>query len=57
MPTATSASAATSEGVTRLGVRRGTWLRGYAYSFIETFAPTLTREAVERAVRDVPSPE
>ena len=43
--------------VTRLGVRRGTWLRGYAYSFIETFAPTLTREAVERAVRDLPAQE
>ena len=43
--------------VTRLGVRRGTWLRGYAYSFIETFAPTLTRDAVERAVRGVSAHE
>ena len=43
--------------VTRLGVRRGTWLRGYAYSFIETFAPTLTRESVEHAVRDMPAQE
>jgi LysR family transcriptional regulator, cys regulon transcriptional activator len=33
--------------VTRLGIRRGTWLRGYAYAFIESFAPTLTRAAVE----------
>ena len=36
--------------LTRLAVRRGTWLRGYVYSFIEAFAPTLTREAVERAL-------
>jgi LysR family cys regulon transcriptional activator len=36
--------------LTRLAIRRGTWLRGFAYSFIETFAPTLTRAAVERAV-------
>jgi LysR family cys regulon transcriptional activator len=38
--------------VTRLAVRRGTWLRGYVYAFIEAFAPTLTRAAVERAVQD-----
>lgn len=36
--------------VTRLGLRRGGWLRGYAYRFIESFVPTLTRPAVERAV-------
>jgi LysR family transcriptional regulator, cys regulon transcriptional activator len=35
---------------TRLAIRRGAWLRGFAYSFIETFAPTLTREAVEQAL-------
>jgi LysR family cys regulon transcriptional activator len=32
--------------VTRLGLRRGVWLRGYAYRFIETFAPTLTQQVV-----------
>jgi LysR family cys regulon transcriptional activator len=32
--------------VTRLGLRRDHWLPGFAYSFIETFVPTLTREAV-----------
>ncbi|HEX6705795.1 MAG TPA: CysB family HTH-type transcriptional regulator [Albitalea sp.] len=37
--------------VTRLAVRRGTWLRGYVYAFIEAFAPTLTRAAVERALQ------
>lgn len=36
--------------LTRLAVRRGTWLRGYAYRFIETFAPTLTREVVQKAL-------
>jgi LysR family cys regulon transcriptional activator len=35
---------------TRLAIWRGAWLRGFAYSFIETFAPTLTREAVEQAL-------
>lgn len=37
--------------VTRLGLRRGAWLRGYAYDFIERFVPTLTRDTVERAVQ------
>lgn len=36
--------------LTRLAIRRGTWLRGYVYAFIEAFAPTLTREVVERAL-------
>lgn len=36
--------------VTRLAIRRGTWLRGYAYAFIESFAPTLTRAEVEKAL-------
>jgi LysR family cys regulon transcriptional activator len=36
--------------LTRLAIRRGTWLRGYVYSFIESFAPTLTRSVVERAL-------
>jgi LysR family cys regulon transcriptional activator len=35
---------------TRLAIRRGAWLRGFAYSFIETFAPTLTRSEVENAL-------
>lgn len=37
--------------LTRLAIRRGSWLRGYAYRFIESFVPTLTREAVETAMR------
>ena len=36
---------------TRLGLRRGAWLRAYAYDFMEMFAPTLTRDAVEQAMR------
>jgi LysR family transcriptional regulator, cys regulon transcriptional activator len=37
--------------LTRLAIRRGAWLRGYVYAFIEAFAPTLTRGAVERALK------
>lgn len=36
--------------VTRLGLRKGAWLRGYAYSFIETFVPTLTQTVVAAAL-------
>ncbi len=36
--------------LTRLAIRRGTWLRGYVYAFIEAFAPTLSRQVVERAL-------
>jgi LysR family cys regulon transcriptional activator len=35
---------------TRLGVKRGAYLRRYAYEFIEMFAPHLPRTIVERAV-------
>ncbi len=38
--------------VTRLGLRKGAWLRGYAYSFVELFAPTLTRKVVATAFAD-----
>jgi LysR family transcriptional regulator, cys regulon transcriptional activator len=43
--------------VTRLGLRRGAWLRGYAYSFIETFVPTLTKAAVSAALANAVPPE
>jgi LysR family cys regulon transcriptional activator len=36
---------------TRLGVKRGAYLRRYAYEFIELFAPHLARASVERAVK------
>lgn len=35
---------------TRLAIRRGSQLRAYALSFIETFAPTLTRAVVEQSL-------
>lgn len=35
--------------VTKIGFRRGTFLRGFMYEFIGLFAPHLTREVVEEA--------
>lgn len=35
--------------VTKIGCRRGTFLRGFMYEFIEKFAPHLTRELVNEA--------
>ena len=40
--------------LTKLAVRRGSFLRSYVYDFIETFASTLTREVVERAMSSPP---
>jgi LysR family cys regulon transcriptional activator len=34
---------------TKIGFRRGTFIRGYMYEFIELFAPHLTREVVTQA--------
>jgi LysR family transcriptional regulator, cys regulon transcriptional activator len=34
---------------TKIGFRRGTFLRGFMYDFIEQFAPHLTREVVDQA--------
>ena len=36
--------------VTRLGLHKGAWLRRYAYSFVELFAPTLTHDVVAAAL-------
>ena len=38
-----------ASSVTRIGCRKGTFLRGYMYEFIEDFAPHLTREVVQDA--------
>lgn len=38
-----------SSSITKIGCRRGTFLRGYMYDFIEDFAPHLTRELVTEA--------
>ena len=35
---------------TKLAVRRGAYLRGFVYDFIESFAPTLTRAVVQTAL-------
>lgn len=36
---------------TSLGLRKGTFLRGFMYDFIKTFAPHLTRERVDEAIQ------
>ena len=40
--------------LTRIGLRRDNWLRGFAFAFIEAFAPPLTRPVVERALAGEP---
>jgi LysR family transcriptional regulator, cys regulon transcriptional activator len=35
---------------THLGIRRGSYLRGYSYAFIEFLAPHLTKKVVEQAI-------
>lgn len=40
---------------TKLAVRRGNYLRGYVYAFIEAFAPTLTRSVVDAALDAEPA--
>jgi LysR family cys regulon transcriptional activator len=35
---------------TRLGIKRGAYLRRFAYDFIELFAPALTHDLVAKAV-------
>ncbi|MGH8765889.1 MAG: HTH-type transcriptional regulator CysB [Burkholderiales bacterium] len=37
---------------TRLGIKRGAWLRSFAYDFIEMFAPRLSRSLVEKTIAD-----
>lgn len=39
---------------TRVAIKRGAYLRGYVFDFIRTFAPTLTREVVDRALASPP---
>lgn len=36
--------------VTKIGFRKGTFLRGYMYNFIEAFAPHLTAELIEQTM-------
>jgi LysR family cys regulon transcriptional activator len=39
-----------ASNTTRVAVRRGGLLRGYAYAFIELFAPHLSRQVIEKAL-------
>jgi LysR family cys regulon transcriptional activator len=39
--------------VTRIGFRRGTFLRGYMYEFIRQFAPHLTRNIIQQSMQAV----
>jgi len=36
---------------THLGIKRGSFLRGFSYAFIEYLAPQLTRQVVEQAIQ------
>ena len=42
---------------TRIGIRRNAWLRGYVYSFIDLFAPHLTRAMVRAALTGTEAPD
>jgi LysR family cys regulon transcriptional activator len=48
---AVEASHLFAPNVTRLAVRRGTYLRAYAYHFIERFAPNFTRSDIDSALQ------
>jgi LysR family cys regulon transcriptional activator len=43
-----------ASNMTRLALRRGTFLRSYVYDFIEAFASPLTRDLVERSLAAAP---
>ncbi|OMH25249.1 HTH-type transcriptional regulator CysB [Motiliproteus sp. MSK22-1] len=47
---AVDASHLFESSTTKIGFRRGTFLRGYMYDFIQGFAPHLTPELVDKAV-------
>jgi LysR family transcriptional regulator, cys regulon transcriptional activator len=43
--------------VTRIGFRRGTFLRAYMYEFIKLFAPHLTQEIIQKSMQTSSKPE
>ena len=43
-----------ASNMTRLALRRGTFLRSFVYDFIQSFASPLTRELVERSLAAAP---
>jgi LysR family cys regulon transcriptional activator len=40
-----------ASSVTKVGFRKGTFLRGFMFDFIAAFAPHLTREVIEKAAQ------
>ncbi len=46
-----------ASSTTKIGIRRGTFMRGYMYDFLERFAPHLTRDRVEEALTAGPRHE
>ncbi|MEO8296485.1 MAG: CysB family HTH-type transcriptional regulator [Burkholderiales bacterium] len=40
--------------MTRVGIKRGSYLRDYVYGFVETFAAPLTRGVIEQALAQLP---
>lgn len=48
---ALDASKLFTASTTKIGFRKGTFLRGYMYEFISRFAPHLTKEIVDKAYR------
>ncbi|CAH9017390.1 HTH-type transcriptional regulator CysB [Candidatus Nitrosacidococcus sp. I8] len=36
--------------ITYIGIRRGSYLRGYAYDFLKLFTPSLTHEVIDKAI-------
>jgi LysR family cys regulon transcriptional activator len=46
-----------AQNVTQIAVRRGRYLRGYAYRFIELCSPGLTEAAVRKALAPPPTPD
>ncbi|AQU82976.1 MAG: HTH-type transcriptional regulator CysB [Halomonas sp.] len=47
---AVDASHLFASSTTKIGIRRGTFMRGYMYDFLARFAPHLTRERVDEAL-------
>ena len=39
-----------ASSTTKIGIRRGTFMRGYMYDFLARFAPHLTRDRVDEAL-------
>ena len=46
-----------ASSTTKIGIRRGTFMRGYMYDFLERFAPHLTRDRVDAALTAGPRNE